>query len=148
MVDLALLYDPKHSDSSTEYSHSCTHPPTIRLGRAFSSESDPSEDPTAHTSVHSSGHVREPPPPSVWHAWSTPVVLPSAPPVSPHSPSIIGSPSVPSRIWTYYWPTLAYTLLDKHTNSHHPKVLSYSNPQVSLVVQKYYVLSPAHTMLA
>ncbi|KAK1365911.1 hypothetical protein POM88_041472 [Heracleum sosnowskyi] len=99
--DFRLLFSspPQHPDSGPEYSHSRTPPPTIYLGRASSSESDPSEDPTGHTSVHSSVTVRQPPPSSDWPPWPTPVVLPSSvPPGLPRPPSVPGSPSDPSHV--------------------------------------------------
>ncbi|KAK1368330.1 hypothetical protein POM88_034422 [Heracleum sosnowskyi] len=93
--------DPKtliieHLDSSPEYSHLCTPPPTIPLDRDTSSESDPSEDPTSFIYVLSSVPMREPPPPSAWPAWRTPAVLHSAPPGLSHPPSVPGSPPAPS----------------------------------------------------
>ncbi|KAK1380426.1 hypothetical protein POM88_027170 [Heracleum sosnowskyi] len=78
-----------HPDSGPDYSHSRTPPPTIHLGRGSSSESDPSEDPTSRTPVHSSIPVREPPPPGAWPVWPTPTTptTPTAPTVSHHTPT-------------------------------------------------------------
>ncbi|KAK1378885.1 hypothetical protein POM88_025629 [Heracleum sosnowskyi] len=90
---------PQHPDSGLEYSQSRTPPPTMRLDRVSSNERDPSEDPTGHTSVHSSAPVRQPPSPGDWPPWPTPDVRPSSVPRGlPRSPSVPGSPSDPSHV--------------------------------------------------